>query len=69
MFSLSYCCDIQKKLEECVKLLNDYKTGALRRHVTDRELWEAQKIKQVRTALTVHLNPSVGHYYNRHTNF
>lgn len=37
----------QERLEECVKLLDDYKAGTLPEGTTDQQLWEAQKIKQV----------------------
>ncbi|XP_056295373.1 sideroflexin-5b isoform X3 [Pseudoliparis swirei] len=36
----------EKRLEECVKLLEDYKHGDLPPGVSDLQLWEAQKIKQ-----------------------
>ncbi|XP_041930398.1 sideroflexin-5-like [Alosa sapidissima] len=34
------------RLNECVKLLDDYKNGSLSPGVTDSQLWEAQKAKQ-----------------------
>ncbi|KAJ8019271.1 Sideroflexin-5 [Holothuria leucospilota] len=37
----------KERLEECVKLLDDYKEGTLPEGTTDKQLWEAQKIKQV----------------------
>ncbi|PWA29695.1 hypothetical protein CCH79_00007819 [Gambusia affinis] len=36
----------EKRLQECIKLLDSFKQGALPPGVTDAELWEAQKIKQ-----------------------
>uniref|UniRef100_A0A8C6NHV4 Sidoreflexin n=1 Tax=Nothobranchius furzeri TaxID=105023 RepID=A0A8C6NHV4_NOTFU len=36
----------QEKLQECIKLLDDYKHGTLPPGTTDQQLWEAQKIKQ-----------------------
>nr|XP_040030668.1 sideroflexin-5b isoform X2 [Gasterosteus aculeatus aculeatus] len=36
----------EKRLKECVKLLDDYKHGELPPGVSDLQLWEAQKIKQ-----------------------
>ncbi|XP_035769000.1 sideroflexin-5b [Neolamprologus brichardi] len=36
----------EKRLKECIKLLDDYKHGALPPGVSDVQLWEAQKIKQ-----------------------
>ncbi|XP_049441959.1 sideroflexin-5b [Epinephelus fuscoguttatus] len=36
----------EKKLKECIKLLDDYKHGELPPGVSDLQLWEAQKIKQ-----------------------
>ncbi|XP_043111037.1 sideroflexin-5a isoform X4 [Puntigrus tetrazona] len=36
----------EKRLNECVKLLDQFKNGALPPGVTDVQLWEAQKIKQ-----------------------
>ncbi|XP_034399444.1 sideroflexin-5b isoform X2 [Cyclopterus lumpus] len=36
----------QKRLEECVKLLDDHKHGELPPGMSDLQLWEAQKIKQ-----------------------
>uniref|UniRef100_A0A3Q1CDB2 Sidoreflexin n=1 Tax=Amphiprion ocellaris TaxID=80972 RepID=A0A3Q1CDB2_AMPOC len=35
------------RLKECIKLLDDYKHGTLPPGVSDVQLWEAQKIKQV----------------------
>lgn len=37
----------QAQLEYSIKLLEDYKNGTLPPGITDKELWEAQKIKQV----------------------
>uniref|UniRef100_A0A3Q2DD63 Sidoreflexin n=1 Tax=Cyprinodon variegatus TaxID=28743 RepID=A0A3Q2DD63_CYPVA len=36
----------EKKLKECIKLLDDYKHGTLPPGVSADQLWEAQKIKQ-----------------------
>uniref|UniRef100_A0A3P8XZJ2 Sidoreflexin n=1 Tax=Esox lucius TaxID=8010 RepID=A0A3P8XZJ2_ESOLU len=36
----------ERRLTECVKLLDDYKHGTLSPDVSDLQLWEAQKIKQ-----------------------
>ncbi|XP_025766483.1 sideroflexin-5b isoform X3 [Oreochromis niloticus] len=36
----------EKRLKECIKLLDDYKHGSLPPGVSDAQLWEAQKIKQ-----------------------
>ncbi|XP_067374942.1 sideroflexin-5b isoform X2 [Channa argus] len=36
----------EKRLKECIKLLDDYKHGTLPLGVSDLQLWEAQKIKQ-----------------------
>ncbi|XP_005722912.1 sideroflexin-5b isoform X2 [Pundamilia nyererei] len=36
----------EKRLNECIKLLDDYKHGSLPPGVSDVQLWEAQKIKQ-----------------------
>lgn len=36
----------KERLEECVKLLDEYKEGTLPEGTTDKQLWEAQKIKQ-----------------------
>ncbi|XP_047202218.1 sideroflexin-5a isoform X2 [Girardinichthys multiradiatus] len=36
----------EKRLQECVKLLDSFKQGTLPPGVTDAELWQAQKIKQ-----------------------
>ncbi|XP_025766485.1 sideroflexin-5b isoform X4 [Oreochromis niloticus] len=36
----------EKRLKECIKLLDDYKHGSLPPGVSDVQLWEAQKIKQ-----------------------
>ncbi|XP_037635688.1 sideroflexin-5b isoform X2 [Sebastes umbrosus] len=36
----------EKRLKECMKLLDDYKHGELPAGVSDHQLWEAQKIKQ-----------------------
>uniref|UniRef100_A0A3Q2U7G1 Sideroflexin 5a n=1 Tax=Fundulus heteroclitus TaxID=8078 RepID=A0A3Q2U7G1_FUNHE len=36
----------QKRLQECIKLLDGFKQGTLPPGVTDAELWKAQKIKQ-----------------------
>uniref|UniRef100_A0A8C9YL99 Sideroflexin 5b n=1 Tax=Sander lucioperca TaxID=283035 RepID=A0A8C9YL99_SANLU len=36
----------EKRLKECMKLLDDYKHGELPPGVSDLQLWEAQKIKQ-----------------------
>ncbi|PWA18579.1 hypothetical protein CCH79_00005730 [Gambusia affinis] len=38
----------EKKLKECIKLLDDYKHNTLPPGVSADQLWEAQKIKQVR---------------------
>jgi hypothetical protein len=35
------------QLNESIKLLDDYKNGKLGPNVTDQQLWDAQKIKQV----------------------
>uniref|UniRef100_A0AAY4DGI9 Sidoreflexin n=1 Tax=Denticeps clupeoides TaxID=299321 RepID=A0AAY4DGI9_9TELE len=43
----------QSRLNASVKLLDDYKSGNLPPGVTDFQLWEAQKIKQVRTPMFV----------------
>uniref|UniRef100_A0A8C7Z1J7 Sideroflexin 5b n=1 Tax=Oryzias sinensis TaxID=183150 RepID=A0A8C7Z1J7_9TELE len=37
----------ERRLKECIKLLDDYKHGTLPPGVSDLQLWEAQKIKQV----------------------
>ncbi|CAF0844511.1 unnamed protein product [Brachionus calyciflorus] len=34
------------KLKQCVQILDDFKLGLLSPSVTDKQLWEAQKIKQ-----------------------
>ncbi|XP_060935418.1 sideroflexin-5b isoform X2 [Limanda limanda] len=36
----------EKRLKECLKLLDDYKCGSLPPGVSDLQLWEAQKVKQ-----------------------
>ncbi|XP_039975105.1 sideroflexin-5b isoform X1 [Xiphias gladius] len=36
----------EKRLKECISLLDDYKHGTLPPGVSDLQLWEAQKIKQ-----------------------
>ncbi|XP_063046494.1 sideroflexin-5-like [Engraulis encrasicolus] len=36
----------ESRLNECVKLLDDFKSGRLSPGVTDSQLWEAQKVKQ-----------------------
>lgn len=36
------------KLNESIKLLDDFKAGKSAPNVTDQQLWEAQKIKQVK---------------------
>ncbi|XP_071756441.1 sideroflexin-5b isoform X1 [Centroberyx gerrardi] len=36
----------ERRLTECVKLLDDYKHGSLPPEVSDLQLWEAQKVKQ-----------------------
>lgn len=36
----------ETRLNESVKLLEDYKKGQLASNVTNKDLWEAQKIKQ-----------------------
>ncbi|XP_055783180.1 sideroflexin-5-like isoform X5 [Salvelinus fontinalis] len=36
----------ERRLKECVKLLDDFKCGTLPPGVTDLQLWEAQKVKQ-----------------------
>ncbi|XP_027857419.1 sideroflexin-5a isoform X1 [Xiphophorus couchianus] len=36
----------EKRLQDCIKLLDGFKQGTLPPGVTDAELWEAQKIKQ-----------------------
>ncbi|XP_056141820.1 sideroflexin-5b isoform X2 [Lampris incognitus] len=36
----------ERRLEECVKLLDDFKHGRLLPGVSDFQLWEAQKVKQ-----------------------
>uniref|UniRef100_A0A3P9K7L9 Sideroflexin 5b n=1 Tax=Oryzias latipes TaxID=8090 RepID=A0A3P9K7L9_ORYLA len=36
----------ERRLKECIKLLDDYKHGTLPPGVSDLQLWEAQKIKQ-----------------------
>ncbi|XP_037531626.1 sideroflexin-5b isoform X1 [Nematolebias whitei] len=36
----------EKKLRECIKLLDDHKHGTLPPGVSDEQLWDAQKIKQ-----------------------
>ncbi|KAL2077485.1 hypothetical protein ACEWY4_026989 [Coilia grayii] len=36
----------ESRLTECVKLLDDFKSGNLSPGVTDSQLWEAQKVKQ-----------------------
>ncbi|XP_030620599.1 sideroflexin-5b isoform X3 [Chanos chanos] len=36
----------EKRLNECVKLLDDFKHGTLPSGVSDKQLWEAQKVKQ-----------------------
>ncbi|XP_038135378.1 sideroflexin-5a [Cyprinodon tularosa] len=36
----------EKRLQECIKLLDGFKQGTLPPGVTDAELWQAQKIKQ-----------------------
>ena len=36
------------KLNESIKLLDDFKAGKSSPNVTDQQLWEAQKIKQVK---------------------
>jgi hypothetical protein len=38
---------LKAKLKESVQLLEDFKSGKLSPSVTDKQLWEAQKIKQV----------------------
>ena len=37
---------IQKRLEDAIKLLDDYQNGTLAAGVTDKDLWAAQKVKQ-----------------------
>ena len=37
----------KKQLQQSLKLLNDFKSGNLPPDIDDRQLWEAQKIKQV----------------------
>ena len=37
----------QKKLNDSVQLLEDFKNGKLDSNITNEELWQAQKIKQV----------------------
>jgi sideroflexin-5 len=36
----------EAKLNESIKLLDDFKSGKLNANVTDQQLWDAQKIKQ-----------------------
>uniref|UniRef100_A0A3Q3B944 Sidoreflexin n=1 Tax=Kryptolebias marmoratus TaxID=37003 RepID=A0A3Q3B944_KRYMA len=36
----------EKKLQECIRLLDEHKHGTLPPGVSDEQLWEAQKIKQ-----------------------
>lgn len=38
---------LQLKLQKSLKLLEDYKNCTLHPDVTDQDLWEAQKLKQV----------------------
>jgi len=40
-------CDCQVKLEKSVALLEQFKNGTLSHDVSNRELWEALKVKQV----------------------
>ena len=39
--------NVQVKLEESIALLEQFKNGSLRDGVSDGELWEALKVKQV----------------------
>jgi hypothetical protein len=36
----------ERKLRESIKLLDDFKKGTLPEGTTDKQLWQAQKIKQ-----------------------
>lgn len=38
---------LKSKLQESIKLLEDFKNGTLPAGVTDKQLWDAQQIKQV----------------------
>ena len=42
---------MQEKLQKSVELLEQFKTNALPSGITDGQLWEAQKIKQVNERL------------------
>lgn len=43
--TISFCIP-QAKLQECVKLLDDYKQGERTVEMTDEKLWSAQKTVQ-----------------------
>ena len=45
---LTYRCFVLKaKLQECVELLDAFKKNQLPEGITNKDLWEAQKVKQV----------------------
>ena len=44
----------QEQLEASIKLLEDFKSGNLPAGVTNKQLWEAQKIKQVKYTWVEH---------------
>jgi len=39
---------VQEKLQKSIALLDQFKNGALPDDISDRELWQALKVKQVR---------------------
>ncbi|KAI2656965.1 Sideroflexin-5 [Labeo rohita] len=44
----------ESRLKECIKLLDDFKQGNLPPGITDHQLWEAQKVKQVSLVVILH---------------
>ncbi|TRY58593.1 hypothetical protein DNTS_015175, partial [Danionella cerebrum] len=53
-------CVSENRLKECMKLLDQFKTGTLPPGVTSTQLWEAQKIKQNSAVMRGELRKSSG---------
>ena len=44
---MTFAVNVQEKLKKSIALLEQFKNGTLHDNVSDRELWQALKIKQV----------------------
>lgn len=47
---------IQASLQASISLLDEFKNGTISPNVTNKELWEAKKIKQVSMNFAYHLS-------------